>query len=83
MIAQGPKSEKSKGRPIGTTDDAKTRSFKKFINYIDAGDIKQFTISDLKAYLLHNSSSEDEIYSTKTLKSKLREHYGKNIVVSN
>ena len=33
--------------------------------------------------LLHNFSSEDECYSTKALKSKLEEHYGKNIVVSN
>ena len=68
MKVRGPKSEYSKGRPIGTTDDAKTQSFKKLIDYINEGDVKQFTISDLKAMLLHNCSSGDECYQTKTLK---------------
>ena len=54
MLARGPKSENPKGRPIGTTDDTKTQSFKKLIDYIDTGDVKQFTISDLKEILLHN-----------------------------
>ena len=77
-----PGDKNPRGRPSGSDDMKKREAFFKLCNHIDTAETcHQYSISDLET-LLKEFSIDDEVYSAKALKSKLRDHYKHNLVIT-
>ena len=72
-------SRRKKGRP---RDSIKAEAFNKVATYFQENDEEQFTISDLVVIMKQNLPDGSEPYDNKTMKGKLFERFGSNIIVS-
>lgn len=64
------------GRPV---DAVKNSAFTKVIQYLEANDEKQTTVSDLVQIM---SEALDETNEEPYMRTKLQEHFGDNIVIT-
>ena len=77
-----PDSTRQKGRPSGKVDESKNDAFINLCDYIDSCEEFQFSITALEDIMKKLSTTHDELYSTKQLKSKLIEHYGSQMIIT-
>jgi hypothetical protein len=80
IYATGDDSKKRKiGRP---KDNEKTVAFLSVVDYLQENDDETVTVGDLVERMQANLKNSKDAYSAKYMKSKLQEHFGERIMVS-
>ena len=72
----------NKGRPKGCVDSEKVGAYSKLCEHVDTCDEYQFSLRQLEDLLASLQSSKEAGYSSKHLKNKLCEHYGKDMIIT-
>ena len=70
--------KRKSGRPIETK---KYKAFLKVIEYLQNNDDENFTVADLVSMMKQYMSEEEEPYDNKTMKNKLTQEFGDEIVI--
>ena len=74
--------KQSKGRPPGSFNARRHGAFLRLCKHIDLSDQHQFSISELESISKSYACDDDELYTTKHLHTKLKEHYKGNLIVT-
>lgn len=72
---------KKRGRPAGSCDEEKQFAFMSVIDYLESNDDETVTLDELYD-VMQRCSESDEVYSKKSLRRLLVEHYGEKVSIT-